>query len=343
MTGTTTVASPATDTQMDPQELLLRVENLVKQFKSNVRNQPIRALDGVSFTLQRGETLGLVGESGCGKSTAARTIIRLYEPTDGQIFLEGTDITKMSQRELRPLRRRIQMVFQDPFASLNGRMTVKEIVAEPLRVHSPELSDEEVQRLVVKTLEQVGLGPEYMLRYPHEFSGGQRQRIGIARALILQPDIILCDEAISALDVSIQAQIVNLLRDLQKDLSLTYVFIAHDLSMVHHVADRVGVMYLGQLVELGTTEQVYDNPQHPYTVGLLASVPTLDTSVDIDARPPAIEGEIPSPINPPSGCRFQTRCPIAAQICSDQIPPMLNIGDGHEVACHFRQPDPANQ
>lgn len=338
-----TSPSPATAVPVGDAEPLLRVENLVKHFRSGVRHRPIRALDGVSFTVRRGETLGLVGESGCGKSTCARTIVRLYEPTEGRIVLGGIDITTMSQRELRPLRRRMQMVFQDPFASLNTRMTVRDIVAEPLRVHSPELGTDEIRRRVGETLEQVGLGTEHMLRYPHEFSGGQRQRIGIARALVVQPEVVLCDEPISALDVSIQAQIVNLLRDLQRELSLTYVFIAHDLSMVRHVADRVGVMYLGQLVELGTTDQVYRNPQHPYTAGLLESVPTMDTAVDITARPPAIEGEIPSPINPPSGCRFRTRCPLAAPICAEQAPLAVDLGDGHEVACHFRGPNQTHQ
>jgi oligopeptide transport system ATP-binding protein len=322
-------------TNNNPAEPILRVENLTKHFRSGDRHRPIRALDGVSFTVNRGETFGLVGESGCGKSTCARTIVRLYEPTAGQIILDGADITELSQRQLRPLRRKMQMVFQDPYASLNGRMTVRDLVAEPLRVHQRDLSNDQITKHVRAALEQVGLGEEHMLRYAHEFSGGQRQRIGIARALVIRPELVLCDEPISALDVSIQAQIANLLRDLQRELDLAYLFIAHDLSMVKHIADRVGVMYLGQLVEQGPTDQVSEQPRHPYTKGLLASIPTPDPSIDLADRPLAIEGEIPSPINPPSGCRFRTRCPFASQICAETLPKSTDLGNGHQVACHL--------
>ncbi|MDR2566095.1 MAG: ATP-binding cassette domain-containing protein [Bifidobacteriaceae bacterium] len=314
---------------------ILAVEDLTKHFRSGERGRPIRALDGVTFSVARGETFGLVGESGSGKSTCARTIVRLYEPTAGRVWLDGTDITKLNQRQLRPLRRKMQMVFQDPYASLNGRMSVRDLVAEPLTVHCPELSRAQVTQRVRELLEQVGLGQEHMLRYAHEFSGGQRQRIGIARALAIRPELVLCDEPISALDVSIQAQIANLLSDLQREMGLAYVFIAHDLSMVRHIADRVGVMYLGQLVEKGPTARVYGEPLHPYTQGLLASIPTPDPTVDLTARPPAIEGEIPSPINPPSGCRFRTRCPFASEVCAQVMPQSVDLGGGHEVACHL--------
>jgi len=326
---TDSVATPAAR-----EPAVLQVDNLTKHFRSGTRGQPVRALDGVTFHVARGETFGLVGESGCGKSTCARTIIRLYEPTAGTILLDGADITHLKARQLRPLRKKIQMVFQDPYASLNGRMTVRDLVAEPLRVHHPDLSTTAVTDQVRTVLAQVGLGPEHLLRYAHEFSGGQRQRIGIARALVLQPELVLCDEPISALDVSIQAQIVNLLQDLQAELGLTYVFIAHDLSMVRHVADRVGVMYLGQLVEQGPTTEVYANPLHPYTKGLLASAPRPDPTVSLTARPPAIEGEIPSPIHPPSGCRFRTRCPVARPVCAETVPIPTGT-DGHQVTCHL--------
>ena len=313
---------------------ILRVTDLTKHFPSGERGHPVRALDGVTFDVRQGETLGLVGESGCGKSTCARTIIRLYEPTSGTIELDGQDITRLNARQMRPLRRKMQMVFQDPYASLNARMTVRDIVAEPLSVHSPELGREAVDDQVRAVLHQVGLGEEHMLRYAHEFSGGQRQRIGLARALVIHPELVLCDEPISALDVSIQAQIVNLLRDLQHDLGLTYLFIAHDLSMVRYIADRVGVMYLGQLVELGATDKIYESPMHPYTKGLLASVPTLAPG-GIGSGPPAIEGQLPSPIHPPSGCRFRTRCPMAMPVCAERTPPPVEVANGHNVACHL--------
>ncbi|MCL2652539.1 MAG: ATP-binding cassette domain-containing protein [Propionibacteriaceae bacterium] len=320
---------------MSDKPAILEVENLTKHFRSGVRGHPVRALDGVTFSVAPGETFALVGESGCGKSTCARTIIRLYEPTDGRILLEGTDISHLGARQLRPLRRNIQMVFQDPYASLNARMTVRDIIAEPLRVHRPDLAPAEATDLIVDALTAVGLGREYLTRYPHEFSGGQRQRIGIARALVIRPKLVLCDEPISALDVSIQAQIVNLLRDLQDELGLTYMFIAHDLSMVWHVADSVAVMYLGQIVESGPTRMVYSDPLHPYTKGLLASAPRPDPSADLLSRPPAIEGEIPSPIHPPSGCRFRTRCPAVMPICSDVAPNPVDVGDGRTVSCHL--------
>jgi oligopeptide transport system ATP-binding protein len=314
---------------------LLRVENLTKHFGSGVRRAPVHALDQVSFEVRRGETLALVGESGCGKSTCARTIVRLYAPTAGRIELDGVDITGLTQRQLRPLRRRMQMIFQDPYACLNPRLTVREVVAEPLRVHRPELGRTQVGELVRAALLQVGLGPEHLLRYPHEFSGGQRQRIGIARALVVAPELVICDEPISALDVSIQAQIVNLLSDLQQERGLTYVFIAHDLSMVRHLANRVAVLYLGQLVEIGPTAAVYGQPHHPYTQGLLASVPALRPGADLVGRAPAIEGELPSPVHPPSGCRFRTRCPLAQPSCAEQVPSLVTVSQGHQVACQL--------
>ncbi|GAA1320684.1 ABC transporter ATP-binding protein [Leucobacter albus] len=315
---------------------MLKVENLVKHFPvSGKRGAKVHAVDGVTFDIQQGETLGLVGESGCGKSTVARTVIRMYEPTAGRIELDGTDITSLSQRELRPIRPQIQMVFQDPASSLNSRMTVDEIVAEPLIAQRVVRSVREGRDLVREILEAVGLSKEHMGRYPHEFSGGQRQRIGIARALILDPKVVIADEAISALDVSVQAQVINLLQDFQQERGITYLFIAHDLAMVRHVSDRVGVMYLGALVELCDSEEIYRNPLHPYTQGLLRAVPIADPSPSARRGEASIEGDLPSPINPPSGCRFRTRCPLAQEICATVVPEMRDVGGGHQVACHM--------
>ncbi|MCI9624672.1 MAG: ATP-binding cassette domain-containing protein [Lachnospiraceae bacterium] len=315
---------------------ILEVKDLTKHFKAGKR-QLVHAVDGISFTLERGKTLGLVGESGCGKSSCARTIIRMYDPTAGQIILDGTDITNMKQKELKPYRKKMQMIFQDPYASLNARMTVRDIIAEPLLAHNLVKSKEEANALVYPMLERVGLTKEHANRYAHEFSGGQRQRVGIARALILEPQLVICDEPISALDVSIQAQVINLLKDFQEEKGLSYLFIAHDLSMVRYVSDDVGVMYLGQLVEMSEADEIYKNPLHPYTKGLLGSVPIANPKLARQKEKSSIEGDIPSPINPPSGCRFHTRCPYAAPECSQVKPELVDVGGGHKVACHLHK------
>ncbi len=327
---------------MTSHEALLRVENLVKHFPvmqgTLFRRQvgTVHAVDGVSFDIYPGETVGLVGESGCGKSTTGRTILQLYRATSGKVIFDGLDLTRMQGEDLRKMRRKMQMIFQDPYASLNPRMTVRDIVSEPLLVHglaNRQQSDERVQEL----LGLVGLNPAYANRYPHEFSGGQRQRIGVARALSLQPSLIVCDEPISALDVSIQAQVVNLLEDLQKKFNLTYLFIAHDLSMVRHISTRVAVMYLGVIVEFAARDELYENPLHPYTQALLSAVPIPDPLAEEKRKRQVLQGEIPSPINPPSGCRFRTRCPLAAEICAQARPEFREIKPGHFVACHFAQ------
>jgi peptide/nickel transport system ATP-binding protein len=296
----------------------------------------IRAVDGVSLTIGRGETLGLVGESGCGKSTIGRTILRLYEPTAGRIVFDGRDITHLRERDLRPLRRRIQMVFQDPYASLNPRHSIGRIVGEPLRVHGTAGRDEANAR-VRELLTLVGLPPDATARYPHEFSGGQRQRIGVARALALNPELVVCDEPVSALDVSIQAQIVNLMERLQQELGLTYLFIAHDLAVVRHISTRIAVMYLGKIVEVAPAEGLYDNPLHPYTITLLSSIPIPDPVVERNRAAIRVEGDIPSPANPPAACRFHTRCPFVQPTrCADEEP-LLRKLDGHVVACHYAE------
>jgi len=290
----------------------------------------VKAVDDVSFTINEGETLGLVGESGCGKTTVGRTLLRLYEPTEGRILFDGQDVTKLWGAPLRALRRDMQIVFQDPFSSLNPRMTIKSIVEEGLIIHGVGNSQERRKR-VEEVLTRVGLDTSYINRYPHEFSGGQRQRISIARALMLNPRFIVLDEPISALDVSIQSQIINLLNDLKQEFKLTYLFISHDLSVVEYISDRVAVMYLGEIVETASSEQLYKNPLHPYTKALLASVPSIDPN---NKRPRVmLEGDVPSPINPPSGCRFHPRCPLAMDICRQQAPRALNL-DGHLVRCH---------
>ena len=313
---------------------MLEVRNLTKHFKAG-RGQVVHAVDNVSFTLEKGRTLGLVGESGCGKSSCARTVIRIYDPTDGTILLDGQDISHMSQRELKPLRRKMQMIFQDPYASLNARMTVRDIIAEPLLAHGIVKRKDQANELVYPMLEGVDLTKEHANRYAHEFSGGQRQRVGIARALILQPDLVICDEPISALDVSIQAQVINLLKDFQEEKGVSYLFIAHDLSMVRYVSDDVGVMYLGQLVEVCESGEIYRDPLHPYTKGLLGSIPIADPKLARTKEKSSIEGDIPSPIAPPSGCRFHTRCPYAKPACAERAPEMKDVGGGHLVACHL--------
>ena len=293
----------------------------------------VHAVDDVSFSLRRGETLGLVGESGCGKSTLCRTMLRLEEPTAGEIVFEGRDITTLSRRELRPLRRSMQMIFQDPYASLNPRKRVGQIVGDPMRLHGVE-SGTQLRGAVQELLRRVGLSPEHYNRFPHEFSGGQRQRIGIARAIALQPRLIVADEPVSALDVSIQAQIINLLKDLQRDFELTYVFVAHDLGVVRHVSDRIAVMYLGKVVEVSPAEDLYKTPRHPYTVALLSAIPLPDPKENAAREPLVLEGDVPSPIDPPPACRFHTRCPRATEICRRIEPPLVDYGNGHLAACH---------
>lgn len=321
-------------------EILLKVEDLVKHFPITrgilVQKQigAVHAVDGVTFDVHRGETLGLVGESGCGKSTTGRTILQLYRPTSGKVIFEGKDLVSMKGEELRKTRQRMQMIFQDPYASLNPRMTVGEIIGEPLVIHDIARG-KKVEERVESLLELVGLNPAFSNRFPHEFSGGQRQRIGVARALALQPSLIVCDEPISALDVSIQAQVVNLLEDLQEEFNLTYLFIAHDLSMVKHISDRVAVMYLGIIVELASRNDLYDNPLHPYTQALLSAVPIPDPLAEEKRQRIILQGDVPSPVNPPSGCRFRTRCPLAADICAAEKPEFREVTAGHWVACHM--------
>ncbi len=313
---------------------ILEVKDLTKHFKAG-RGQVVHAVDGVTFSVEKGKTLGLVGESGCGKSTCARTIIRMYDVTKGQILLDGTDITNMKQKELLPYRKKMQMIFQDPYASLNARMTVRDIIAEPLVAHGLISSKSEANDIVYPMLERVGLTKEHANRYAHEFSGGQRQRVGIARALVLQPSLVICDEPISALDVSIQAQVINLLKDFQDEKGVSYLFIAHDLSMVRYVSDDVGVMYLGLLVELSDSDEIYKNPLHPYTKGLLGSIPIANPRLARQKVKSSIEGDIPSPLHPPTGCRFHTRCPYAKPECAKTVPVLKDVGGGHMVACHL--------
>jgi len=317
---------------------LLEVKHLKKHFpiKGGVFSKIIGyvyAVDDINFTLEKGETLGLVGESGCGKSTTGRTILRLIEPTEGMISFEGQDITHLDKSAMRALRREMQIIFQDPYASLNPRMTVGSIIGEPLEIHKIAKGSEKEER-VASHLQKVGLRAEDMRKYPHEFSGGQRQRIGIARALALNPKLIVCDEPVSALDVSIQAQVINLLEDLQAEFGLSYLFIAHNLNVVEHISNRVAVMYLGQIVELASDEELYKNPQHPYTEALLSAVPIPDPTVK--KKRIILEGDVPSPINPPKGCHFHTRCMYKDKICEEVEPEFKDIGGGHWVACHFR-------
>lgn len=322
-------------------DYILQIHNLVKYFPINggilgKQIAKVHAVDDVTFTLEKGKTLGLVGESGCGKSTLGRTILRLIEPTSGSIIFEGKDITNISQKDLRPLRKEFQIVFQDPFASLNPRMSIKEILSEPFEIHNLYKNKNERLDKIVSLLKEVGLSPESIDRYPHEFSGGQRQRIGIARALSLNPKIIICDEPVSALDVSIQSQILNLMMDLRDKYKLSYIFIAHDLSVIEHISDNVAVMYLGKIVEYTSSENLYKSPLHPYTQALISSIPRHNIVEKRERQ--VLQGDIPSPINPPSGCRFHTRCPFAKEICTNEVPNLKNLGtieNPHLVSCHF--------
>ena len=331
----------ATSPVQAPAQSIVEVDDLKLHFpiySGLFRRQTgaVHAVDGITFDIRRGETLGLVGESGCGKSTTGRALLRLYKPTAGRISFNGTDIAPLEGGRLRAMRPKMQMIFQDPQASLNPRLTVGSIVGEPLSEHG--VLDAAGRRARVRELlDQVGLNPDYVNRYPHEFSGGQRQRIGIARALALDPDFIVCDEPIAALDVSIQAQVVNLLQDLQRKLGLTYLFISHDLSMVRHIADRVAVMYLGKIVELASVSEIFASPRHPYTKALLSAMPEPDPVTEATRQRIILKGDIPSPANPPSGCRFRTRCPWAAEICAQKEPEWRQLAGGRRVACHFAE------
>jgi oligopeptide transport system ATP-binding protein len=324
---------------MELQNDFIEIKNLTKFFPVNKgilsrKKSFVKAVDDVSFTIKKGETLGLVGESGCGKTTLGRTIIRLYEATAGEILYDGVDIAKLSLKEMSSYRKKMQMIFQDPYASLDSRMTVSDIVGESIDIHKL-LKGKDREDRVQNLLKMVGLSSEHASRYPHEFSGGQRQRIGIARALAVQPEFIICDEPISALDVSIQAQVVNMLEDLQKEMGLTYLFIAHDLSMVKHIAKRVGVMYLGKMVEITDSNELYAHPLHPYTKALLSSIPIPDPDESAKKTRIILEGEIPTPIDPPKGCRFKGRCKYVKEICSKEEPILKDLGREHYVACHL--------
>jgi oligopeptide transport system ATP-binding protein len=339
--ATMTAAAPAKTGASNGKDALVQVRGLKKHFPITsgivIQRQvgAVRAVDDVSFDVYKGETLGLVGESGCGKSTTGRTVLQLYKPTAGTVQFEGKELTSLGAEDLRKTRRRMQMIFQDPFASLNPRMSVGRIVAEPLEIHKIINNRKEQQEYVENLLERVGLNPFYINRYPHEFSGGQRQRIGIARALALKPSFIVADEPISALDVSIQAQVVNLLEDLQEEFNLTYLFIAHDLSMVRHICDRVAVMYLGKIVELAPADELYENPLHPYTQALLSAVPVPDPLVEMERQRIILTGDVPSPANPPKGCNFNTRCPVAFDLCyQEPDPALIEHSPGHWAACH---------
>ena len=317
---------------MEEKQILLEAENLVKEFPA--RRGKVHAVSDVSLCIYRGETLALVGESGCGKSTLGRMLLRLIEPTSGRLRYDGRNLLALKPEKMREMRRRMQIIFQDPYASLNPRMSIGRIIEEPLLTHKIGENRQERQSIVHSLMDKVGIRPEFYSRYPHQFSGGQRQRVGIARALALNPELIVCDEPVSALDVSIQAQILNLLRDLQKELGLTYLFISHDLGVVRYISDRVCVMFLGRLCEIGGTKELYQSPIHPYTRFLMESVPKPDPALRREERE-ILTGDIPSPIDPPSGCRFHPRCPYAKEICSKEAPPMREFGNGRYAACHF--------
>lgn len=321
--------------EINKNEPLIEIKSLKKYFDvtdKGRKNRKLKAVDGVSFSINEGETLGLVGESGCGKTTVGRTMLRLYEPTEGSVFYRGQDITTV---KMLPYRRKLQYIFQDPYASLNPRLTVSDIVGEPIDIHKLAVNKKERSDKIARLLELVGLSSEHANRYPHEFSGGQRQRIGIARALAVEPEFIVCDEPVSALDVSIQAQILNMLEELQKEMGLTYLFIAHDLAVVKHISDRIGVMYLGKLVELNDAEGLHKNPQHPYTRALLSAIPIPDPEVNRQRQRIILEGDVPNPLNPPPGCPFSSRCSYKKDICTQQVPELQETEPGHYVSCHF--------
>ncbi|MCG5103714.1 ABC transporter ATP-binding protein [Oceanobacillus alkalisoli] len=324
------------------EEKILKINNLKKYFSLG-KNRMLKAVDDVTFHINKGETFGLVGESGCGKSTIGRTIMGLYQETAGNVLFSNNNVHELTDKELFILQRQMQMIFQDPYASLNPRSTVREIISEPMEVHQLYKRKKEQNEKVYQLLEEVGLNREHANRYPHEFSGGQRQRIGIARALALDPDFIIADEPISALDVSVQAQVVNLLKELQEEKGLTFLFIAHDLSMVKQISDRIGVMYLGRLVELTSSETLYEQPLHPYTQALLSAIPIPDPDVEASRERIILQGELPSPVNPPSGCVFRTRCPFAMEICGKEKPEWKEAGDNHFVACHLFHDEVKNE
>lgn len=317
---------------MAEKEVLIEVKDLKKYFKVG-RGKTLKAVDGVTFNIYKGETLGLVGESGCGKTTCGKTVMGLYGATDGEVLLDGVNIHKLNKKDKKAFTRKAQIIFQDPYSSLNPRMTVEDIIGEGIDIHGLYKGEERTAK-VHELLELVGLNKEHSLRFPHEFSGGQRQRIGIARALAIEPEFIVCDEPISALDVSIQAQVVNLLIELQKERNLTYLFIAHDLSMVKHISDRVAVMYLGSIVEFATSNELYENPKHPYTKALMSAIPIPDPNEEKSKKRIPLDGEIPSPINPKPGCRFAARCQYAIDLCHKEMPMLKEIGDEHFTACH---------
>ncbi|ORC37951.1 oligopeptide ABC transporter ATP-binding protein OppF [Marispirochaeta aestuarii] len=323
--------------ETESRQPIMRVKNLVKEFPVKIgafgeKSAIVHAIDGVSFDIYRGETLGLVGESGCGKSTTGFTLLQLYRPTSGTVEYDGVDLSKLKEKELRSVRKNVQIVFQDPYSTLNPRMTIGEALAEPMRVHKI-CSEKEIQPKVAQLIRDVGLSPNVANRYPHEFSGGQRQRICIARALASDPEFIVCDEPISALDVSIQAQIINLLMDIQEKYNLTYLFIAHDLAVVRHISDRVAVMYLGKLMEIADKKEIFDNPLHPYTTALLSAVPEADPDIERSRKRIILKGDVSNAIDPPSGCRFHTRCRFAAEECKKRVPELVDKGKGHMVAC----------